>query len=222
MMLKCLQETDEVYEGQFSPFTITRRDRLEVAVYRGALTVAALAFALGSGLALWSPTPMHLGITIPALFAIFCTAMGISLWTIHIYLKPLHRALQILWAVGCLTALWVAATQSTPLPLVLYQPFAPELVGVGLIFVALTGLFVKEAFCFNHWETKVLTFLVPLLLLSHWLGGLPQIFEQALLGSWALLFVWFAVHKDVQPIPPDIGDKSVFVYLAQQKSAPST
>jgi uncharacterized integral membrane protein len=31
----------------------------------------------------------------------------------------------------------------------------------------------------------------------------------------------FALRKVMQPIPPDIGDKSVFAYLKQQRTAHS-
>jgi uncharacterized integral membrane protein len=40
------------------------------------------------------------------------------------------------------------------------------------------------------------------------------------LGIWAGLFLVFAVRKLVQPIPPDIGDKSVFEYLKHASRAP--
>jgi len=42
-----------------------------------------------------------------------------------------------------------------------------------------------------------------------------------LLGLWTVLFLVFAVRKAIQPIPPDIGDKSVFAYLKQQRAAQS-
>jgi uncharacterized integral membrane protein len=35
---------------------------------------------------------------------------------------------------------------------------------------------------------------------------------------WAVLFLIFAVRKVIQPIPPDIGDKSVFEYLRTRKA----
>ncbi|MEM9816607.1 MAG: DUF2301 domain-containing membrane protein, partial [Cyanobacteria bacterium P01_D01_bin.6] len=38
-----------------------------------------------------------------------------------------------------------------------------------------------------------------------------------LLAFWATNFVIFALRKVMQPIPPDIGDKSVFDYLEQQR-----
>jgi uncharacterized integral membrane protein len=93
------------------------------------------------------------------------------------------------------------------------------LLGVGFTFVALTGLFFKEAFCFNRLETKLLTPLIPLLLMGHLVGVLPVQAERVLLGLWAVLFVVFALRKSLQPIPPDIGDKSVFAYLKTQRSA---
>jgi uncharacterized integral membrane protein len=60
-----------------------------------------------------------------------------------------------------------------------------------------------------------------MLLLGHLAGVLPTNWEQVLLGLWAVLFVVFALRKVVQPIPPDIGDKSVFTYLKEQRAAHS-
>jgi uncharacterized integral membrane protein len=57
------------------------------------------------------------------------------------------------------------------------------------------------------------------LLLGHLSGVLPINGEQLLLGIWAVLFMVFALRKVTQPIPPDIGDKSVFVYLKEQQAA---
>jgi uncharacterized integral membrane protein len=85
----------------------------------------------------------------------------------------------------------------------------------------LTGLFVKEAFCFNRWQAKLLILVVPSLLLGHWLGLLPVVSEKTLLGIWASIFLWFVLDKDFQSIPPDVGDKTVFDYLKQSKQLPS-
>ena len=51
------------------------------------------------------------------------------------------------------------------------------------------------------------------------LGAMPVQLGQQLLVVWAVLFTVFALRKMVQPIPPDIGDKSVFEYLKQQRQA---
>ncbi|MEP0856598.1 DUF2301 domain-containing membrane protein [Trichocoleus sp. DQ-U1] len=204
-----------VYQGQFGEFTITESDRTGVIVYRSGLMVAALSFALGSFLVL--KTNMGLSLLTP-LYACFCLALGVSLFTIHIYLEPLHRLLQAFWAIGVLSATVLALQSSEPLALYIYN-HPITLFGVGFTFAALTGIYFKEAFCFNRLETKVLTPLLPMLLLGHLTGVLPVSVERGLLAVWAILFVIFALRKVVQEIPPDIGDKSVFVYLKQQHSA---
>ncbi len=212
-MLTWLQETGEVYQGQFGNFTVTSNDRLSVVIYRSALVAAAIAFAFGSGLAIATDPQPNTLMAISLLFALFCGALGISLWTIHIYLKPLHRALQICWGVGCLTAVAIALNQTQPLPMAVYPPYSFGLMGVGFVFVALTGLLVKEAFCFNRWQAKILALMLPLLLMGHWLGSIPVVGEKFLLGGCALIFLWFAIDKTLQQIPPDLGDKTVFEYL---------
>ncbi len=208
----------EVYQGQFGEFTITEGDRTGVRIYRTGLMVAALSFAIGSTLVLWlgnNPTVFQ---AVTPLYAVFCLALGVSLVTIHIYLAPLHRLLQIFWGLGVIATVVLSVLSSEPLPLFIYNHPA-TLVGVGFTFVALTGIYFKEAFCFNRLETKLLTPLVPMLLLGHLAGVLPLQWERLLLGAWAILFVVFALRKVVQPIPPDIGDKSVFAYLKQQRPA---
>jgi uncharacterized integral membrane protein len=142
--------------------------------------------------------------------------LGVSLLTIHIYLAALHRVLQLFWAIGSLAAVAQALTSSESLAVTVYdRPGA--LFAIGFVFAALTGIYFKEAFCFNRLETKFLTPLVPILLLGHLLGILPVQGERVLLGVWAILFVVFAIRKAIQPIPPDIGDKSVFAYLKKQQ-----
>jgi uncharacterized integral membrane protein len=212
-----LQMEPEVYQGQFGEFTITDHDRKEVMVYRAGLVVAALSFAIGSALVLWSDTQSVALDWLTGLYVIFSLGLGISLLTIHIYLAPLHRLLQVFWVVGSVSAAAIALQNSEPLALTVYQhPFT--LLGIGFTFAALTGIFFKEAFCFNRLETKLLTPLIPVLLLGHLVGILPMQVEKSLLIVWAILFGIFAFRKAIQAIPPDIGDKSVFAYLKAQRS----
>ncbi|MEH2149162.1 DUF2301 domain-containing membrane protein [Nostoc sp.] len=209
--------TPEIYQGQFGEFTITQSDRTGVIIYRAGLMVAALSFAIGSALVLLNNNPNVFTILTP-LYACFSLALGVSLFTIHIYMASLHRTLQIFWAIGSITSVILAITSSEPLALAIYnQPIT--LFGVGFLFVALTGIYFKEAFCFNRLETKVLTPIVPILLLGHLVGILPTQGESVLLGIWATLFLVFALRKTVQAIPADIGDKSVFTYLKEQRLA---
>ncbi|BAY92411.1 MULTISPECIES: DUF2301 domain-containing membrane protein [unclassified Tolypothrix] len=206
----------EVYQGQFGEFTITQSDRTGVIIYRAGLMVAALSLAIASALVVFNNQPATLAALTP-LYACFTLALGVSLFTIHIYMLALHRLLQAFWAIGSIAAVGLAFYSSEPLAVTVYN-HPLTLFGVGFTFVALTGIYFKEAFCFNRLETKILTFTVPILLLGHLVGILPIPAEQVLLGIWAILFLVFALRKTVQAIPADIGDKSVFTYLKQQRS----
>lgn len=204
-----------VYQGQFGSFSIDDHDRREVILYRAGLAIAAGSFALGSVLALTQPLTPGLLTVVTACFWGMTAGLGLSLWTIHIYLVTLHRTLQLFWAIGTISALILTLTQPIPLIATLYhQPLT--LLGVGFTFAALTGIYFKEAFCFNRLETKFLTPLVPVLLLGHLVGLLPTTIEKMSLAVWAGLFLIFVGRKAMQPIPPDIGDKSVFIYLKEQ------
>ncbi|NJM73731.1 MAG: DUF2301 domain-containing membrane protein [Scytonema sp. RU_4_4] len=214
-MIQQTVSAPEVYQGQFGEFTITEGDRTGVIIYRTGLMIAALSFAIGSALVLLNNDPDFKRLT--PLYACFSLALGVSLVTIHIYMAFLHRLLQVFWVIGSVTLVILALSSSEPLAVTVYtQPVT--LLGVGFIFAALTGIYFKEAFCFNRLETKILTPIVPLLLLGHMLGILPIQGEKVLLGLWAILFVVFALRKVIQAIPPDIGDKSVFEYLKAKHS----
>ncbi len=197
-----------IYQGQFGEFTVDAHDRQEVILYRAGLAIAALSFAIATILVSLDGSSS----LITLLYWLFWAGLGVSLWKIHIYLAPLHRALQVFWAMGGMASGAIALQSSEPLALYAYQ-HPLSILGIGFTFAALTGIFFKEAVCFNRAETKLLTPIVPVLLLGHLLGWLPMQWEQILLGTWAVFFGIFAIRKVIQPIPPDIGDKSVFEYL---------
>ncbi|NJM97623.1 MAG: DUF2301 domain-containing membrane protein [Phormidesmis sp. RL_2_1] len=205
---------DAVYEGQFGSFSIDAHDRQEVVLYRAGLGVAAASFAIAA-LCIWL-TPELAPVVATVCYGTMWLALGLSFFKIHIYLRALHRTLQIFWAIGGLASLAIALIYPGPLALTAYeQPLT--ILGIGFTFASLTGLFVKEAFCFNRFEAKLLVVLVPGLLLGHMAGVLSAVAERNILAVWAVLFAIFALRKVIQPIPPDIGDKSVFDYLAKQR-----
>ena len=209
--------TPEIYQGQFGEFTIEQSDRTSVIIYRAGLMVAAISFAIATGLILFNNNPNIYPLLTP-LYSLFVLGLGVSLLTIHIYMAALHRAIQAFWLIGAIAAFFVGHTDPQPFAVTVYtHPLS--ILGIGFTFAALTGIFIKEAFCFNRLETKILTPIVPTLLLGHLLGWLPVGGERALLGIWAILFVVFAFRKAIQAIPPDIGDKSVFAYLKGQIKA---
>jgi uncharacterized integral membrane protein len=208
----------KVYQGQFGEYTIDKNDRLGVIIYRAGLVIATVSFAIASNLIIAQGENTTALKAITYLFFTFSVGLAISLLTIHIYLSILHRVLQLFLLIGMIAAAIFTWQSSEPLALYVYNhPIA--LVGVGFTFAALTGIYFKEAFCFNRLETKFLTPIVPFLLLGHLLGILPNDMEQVLLALWTILFTIFTLRKIIQPIVPDIGDKSVFEYLKQQRSA---
>ena len=211
-----MEITSKVYQGQFGEFTITKDDRIGVIVYRSALAIAALCFSVGAILVLLQPHNPEILNWLTWLYIGFSVGLGVALWTIHIYLELLHRVLQIFWAIGTIAAVAVTIYFSEPLAIAIYD-HQIALIGVGFSFAALTGIFFKETFCFNRFETKFFVPLLPLLIVGHLTNILPVAIEQGLLGAWAVLFVIFAIRKVTQEIPPDIGDKSVFAYLKAQK-----
>ncbi|MGB3787016.1 MAG: DUF2301 domain-containing membrane protein [Phormidesmis sp.] len=210
-----VQTLDEVYEGQFGSFTIDESDRREVVLYRAGLAIAAGSLAIAAMCCLLAPTAAPLAATF--CYILLWAGLGLSLFKIHIYLRLLHRVLQAFWAIGGLASVAIALLYPTPLALTAYQ-HPLTIFGIGFTFAALTGIFFKEAFCFNRLETKFLVFLVPGLLLGHMVGLLSAATEQAMLAAISVLFVIFAIRKVIQPIPPDIGDKSVFEYLGKERA----
>jgi uncharacterized integral membrane protein len=206
----------QVYQGQFGNFTITEQDRFGVILYRSGLVISAFSFLVGSGLVLWGGNSQEILHLLTPIFAVFSCGLALSLATIHIYFVPLHRLLQLFLVIGTVSFIVFAFNTPTPVAEFIYE-HPVSLLGIGFTFAALTGIYFKEAFCFNRLETKFLTPLVPLLLLGHLIGILPVTTEKLLLGIWSLLFLIFVIRKVIQAIPPDIGDKSVFDYLKKQK-----
>jgi uncharacterized integral membrane protein len=209
-MIAIFDQEPKTYQGQFGEYTITKSDRLEVIIYRLGLVIAAVSFAIATNLFFAKGETSLTAIT--PLFALFSLGLGISLIYIHIYMKALHRVLQAFWLIGTVATIAIAIQNQQPLALYIYQ-HPLTLLGTGFTFAALTGIYFKEAFCFNRLETKILTPIVPLLLLGHMTGVMPVEIEQVLLGIWTIGFSVFAIRKMTQAIDPDIGDKSVFDYL---------
>lgn len=140
-----------------------------------------------------------------ALAALGGLSMGAATVLIHVYLDPLKKALQALAAAGLAGGAYLAAAYPE-LPLPAFVAQHPEAVWfVGPSFAALTGIAVKEGFCFGQRESYLLTFLVPTLLLGHLSGLLPDVAERALAAAAAALLAVFAARKFTQPVRDDIG-----------------
>ena len=88
---------DPQFEGVYGPYTITEADRNDVQRYRLALLSTGLALLAGI-LHCWLLGARWAWVWILPIG----TGLGLALLWIHIYLRPLHRTLQLFWLTGCL------------------------------------------------------------------------------------------------------------------------
>lgn len=205
--------SDPVFEGMFGTYTITATDRREVLGYRLALTAVAVALlALLLQWHQWGPA-----LTWPWLLPMGA-GLGLALRWIHIYLRPLHRALQLFWLLGCLGTLVLISRVGADalLPTLVAQPL--WILAVGPFFAALTGIGFKEFFCFRRPEAIGVTLLLPLALLGRLSGLLAAQACGTLLTVAAGLLLLLCLRKFPMPAAADVGDKSVFEHLARQRS----
>ena len=206
---------DPQFEGVYGPYTITEQDRREVQRYRLALLTSGLALLAGV-VHCWV-----LGVAWAWLWMLPVGAgLGLALLWIHIYLRPLHRALQLFWLAGCLgwAGLVVIAGPTQALPTLAANPL--WILAIGPLFAALAGIGFKEFFCFRRPEALGLTLLLPTALLGRLVGVLPDSPCLVLLGITAMLLVLLACRKFGVDAAADVGDKSVFAYLDGQLPDP--
>ncbi|KAI5076408.1 hypothetical protein GOP47_0008473 [Adiantum capillus-veneris] len=210
----------EVFQGVYGPWSIDSNDVQEVLLYRAGLVTAAVTFVLSASRA-YLPEDSILSSFIDqstdALYAIGTGGLGVALFLIHIYVTPIKRTLQLLWAAGALGSIVVAAKFAAPqgeglVNFVLENRWAIWL--VGPLFASLTGLVFKEGLCYGKLEAALLFFVIPAVLLGHLSGLADARVELALLFAWISLFTVFTARKFSQPIKDDLGDKSIFMFNA--------
>jgi uncharacterized integral membrane protein len=97
----------------------------------------------------------------------------------------------------------------------LERPLA--ILAVGPFFAALTGVGFKEFFCFRRPEAIGVTLLLPLALLGRLTGLLPVAATLQLLALQAALLLVLCLRKFPMEAAADVGDKSVFTHLEQQR-----
>ena len=203
-------------QGVYGPYVVEPHHRREVRAYRAALLLLALA-QLGLLLQWHLAGPALLW---PWLL-VMVVSLGAALRWVHIYLIPLHRALQLFWLAGCLGGL-LLAQQVGPAAMgeaLRQQPL--WILAVGPFFAALTGVGFKEFFCFRRPEAIGVTLLLPTALLGRLSGLLPLQTTATLLTIEAVLLLVLCLRKFPMPAAADIGDKSVFEHLRQQRLAAS-
>lgn len=283
------------YAGQFGPWYLRQGDVDDVWAYRILLFLTALQVAAipvvthlltsGGGMSsadglivlggaeAGSTTSATTGLSSSIYDLLVLGAsmtFGLSLRYIHIYLRPLHTALKVCWASGMVGAAVCVLTLHSVAGAAVTHPMS--LLASGWVLVALTGVFVKEAFCFRRGPALLLALLTPALAAGHFLhvlvadvdgagSGMSQhavqmspqqttadyvgtadgagaaavdgagmgigsgsggvgvggSIEQTMVTLFAAVFLVFALQKFTQNPMDDIGDMSVFTFLAQQE-----
>ena len=205
---------DTQFEGVYGPYTITEADRNEVQRYRLALLTTGLALLAGV-LHCWLLGDRWAWVWILPMG----TGLGLALLWIHIYLRPLHRALQLFWLTGCLGWGTLLISAGPPHALLTLADQRLWILAIGPLFAALAGIGFKEFFCFQRLEAIGLTLLLPVALLGQLVGLIDPHVCLALMAVAAALLVVLALRKFGMDAAADVGDKSVFAYLDGQLSA---
>ena len=203
---------DAVLSGAFGPFVITAADRREVLAYRLSLLTLALAQLLL--LIQW-----HLvgSAWLGPWLVLMVIALGLALQWVHIYLRPLHRALQLLWLLGACGGVFLACQVGPDRMAAALLHNRLWILAIGPFFAALAGLGFKEYFCFGRLEAIGLTLLLPFLLLGALLNLLPLENQGWLWFVESLTLLVLALRKFQLDPAADIGDKSVFAELERRR-----
>ena len=201
------------FNGIYGNYTITTKDKLEVKLYRLSLLICGISFVLG--ISHW----ILIGPNLAWIWLILMTiSLGTSILWIHIYLRPLHNFLKILWGLGTVGISTMALTVVVENIMNALSNNKIWLIIVGPIFASLTGLGFKEFFCFRRVEAIGFTILIPISLLGHLSGLINKELVILMLIISALMLMILALRKFGTAASDDIGDKSIFDYLERKET----
>ena len=210
-------QSEPCFEGVYGTYCITLQDQQEVQRYRICLLICGLSFSAGLGQ--WILVGPQLA---PLWLLPLALSLGLALHWIHIYLRPLHQALQLFWAAGCIGWLLLAIQAG---PFDMFNTLESQrlwTLAIGPLFAALAGIGFKEFFCFRRPEAIGLTFLLPIALLGHLSGLINGSAAISLMTIASALLVLLALRKFGMETAADVGDKSVFSYLEDLRKAKNT
>jgi uncharacterized integral membrane protein len=200
---------------------INEKDILSVRLYRGGIVLSALSFVLGTVMLLvtggWqSPSSTEwIGQNRVFLYTavwMIVVGTGISVVTIHLYIRQFHALLKILYGIGLISVILFLALGMTSgqgfLNILYGTPYGSF--GFGFVLATLCGIAVKEAFCFGRAEAILFAVVTPILVLGHIFHALSPMTAFMLLCADTFFVCIFAVRKVIMPVGPDIGDKSIY------------
>ncbi len=199
-------------KGIYGDYIVNTQDKKEVLFYRLSILSCGLCFSLG--LAQWFTNGSS---QVWIYFSGFAISLGLSLKWIHIYLKPLHKALIFFWIIG-LIGLGIVSYHFGLTNIIYGLKENPKwLLLVGPLFVSLTGVGFKEFFCFRRIEAIGITIFIPIACIGHLTSLIHERFTFALLVISSFLLLVLGLRKFNLPAEADIGDKSVFDFLESQR-----
>ena len=200
---------DKEYKGIYGSYSITKLDRLEVKLYRFSLLLCGASFSIG--LLQW----FLLGTNYAWIWLLLMIAgLGLALNWIHIYIRSIHKFLQLSWAAGCIGIGILIFQIGIENLLSNFASQPTSIVFAGPIFASLTGVGFKEFFCFRRPEAIGLTLILPISLVGYLSHVINQTYLMSLLLISSVLLLVLALRKFGTDPSLDIGDKSIFEFLA--------
>ena len=199
-------------KGVYGDFIVTSNDKKEVLLYRLSILFCGLFFSIG--IANWFYNGSHqtwiylLGLSI---------SIGLSLKWIHIYLRPLHQTLIIFWLLGSLGILILSYIYGLTNIIFGLRENPKLILLIGPLFASLTGIGFKEFFCFRRIEAIGITIFIPIALVGYLTELANERFTFAMLVISSLQLLTMGIRKFNLPAEADIGDKSVFDFLENQR-----
>tara|TARA_B100001113_G_scaffold84029_1_gene66842 strand:+ start:2206 stop:2868 length:663 start_codon:yes stop_codon:yes gene_type:complete len=199
-------------KGVYGDFIVTSNDKKEVLLYRLSILFCGLFFSIG--IANWFYHGSHqtwiylLGLSI---------SIGLSLKWIHIYLRPLHQTLVIFWLLGSLGILILSYIYGLTNIIFGLRENPKLILLIGPLFASLTGIGFKEFFCFRRIEAIGITIFIPIALVGYLTELANEKFTFAMLVISSLQLLTMGIRKFNLPAEADIGDKSVFDFLENQR-----
>jgi len=199
---------------QFQALNAT--DIISVIIYRTGIVVAMGTIFWGTMVTAYfvhekTPPPyLHAELRSYVLIA-FITAVTLSISLLHLYSKQVLNIIRSFAGLGLsiMTIRFLLFGVEID-SIVLSEGVAGKLgvAGWGFLMAAYSGIGAKEAFCFKLYEGYAIGVVSFILVLSHFFGILPFVWEYHLLSLVALLSVVFVARKLFLPLHYDIGDKS--------------
>ena len=206
-------EPSNLIQGVYGEFIVDSKDKKEVFYYRFSILTCALFFSIGLA-ELYFYGSNHIWIY----FIGIAISLGLSLKWIHIYLRPLHQTLFIFWLIGCIGLAIISYNFGLTNIIYSLRENPKLILLIGPLFASLTGIGIKEFFCFRRIEAIGITIFIPIALIGYLTELANEKFTFIFLSISSFLLLFMGIRKFNLPLEADIGDKSVFEFLEKQRN----